>query len=217
MGLIARLVAGQLEQQQRAAQRQREQVTTQTVRTLMAALAARDGYTGEHSHAVVELALAVGQELGLAAEHLLEVEQVALLHDVGKIGIPDHILQKPGPLTEDEWAVMRTHPAIGAALVSDVDALAHLVPAVRAEHERWDGAGYPDGLAGEAIPIASRIVLVCDAVHAMTSDRPYRPAMSCPAAVAELRRNAGTQFCPAVVDAAVQALAALHPGEPACA
>ena len=106
------------------------------------------------------------------------VGQVALLHDIGKVGVPDAILQKPGRLTAPEWDVMREHPAIGAQIVGAIGSLSHLAPAVRAEHERWDGSGYPDGLAGEDVPLASRICLVCDAWHAMTSDRPYRRALT---------------------------------------
>ena len=213
VALIARLVAGQLEQQQLAEQHERTHMTAELVRTLLAALAARDGYTGDHSYGVVKLALAVGRMLDLTADQLREVEQVALLHDIGKIGMPDRILQKPGPLTADEWSVMRTHPVIGADLVSRMDALAHLAPAIRAEHERWDGTGYPDGLAAEAIPTSSRIVFVCDALHAMTSDRPYRAAMSYTAAISELQSHSGLQFSPAVVDAAPRAIASMHPGD----
>jgi len=213
VALIARLVGGQLEQQHLAEQHERTRMTTELVRTLMAALAARDGYTSDHSYGVVNLALAVGRRLELSTEALLELEQVALLHDVGKIGMPDGILQKPGPLTHDEWNVMHTHPTIGADLVGKMDGVAHLAPAIRAEHERWDGAGYPHGLASEAIPTSSRIVFVCDALHAMTSDRPYRTAMSYTAAIAELQRNSGTQFCPAVVDAAPRTIESMHPGD----
>ena len=213
VALIARLIAGQLEQQQLAEQHERTRMTTELVRTLLAALAARDGYTSDHSYGVVKLALAVGRMLDLTSEELIEVEQVALLHDIGKIGMPDRILQKPGPLSEDEWSVMRTHPVVGADLVSRMDALAHLAPAIRAEHERWDGTGYPDGLTTEAIPTSSRIVFVCDALHAMTSDRPYRTAMSYGAAITELQRNSGTQFSPAVVAATPRSIAAMHPGD----
>jgi GAF domain-containing protein len=213
--LLVRMVSGQLERQQLAEARHRQQSAATTVRALLAALAARDGYTEAHSHAVVELAQKVGSLLGLAGGELADLEHVALLHDIGKLGTPDQILSKPGPLTDAEWAVMRTHPQIGAQIVASMDSLAHLAPAVRAEHERWDGAGYPDQLAGEEIPLASRIVFVCDAVHAMTSDRPYRKAMGLADAVAELRRNSGTQFCPTVVAAAIRALHPAHPGEEA--
>jgi response regulator RpfG family c-di-GMP phosphodiesterase len=213
VGLIARLVGGQLEQQQLAEQHERTRMTTELVRTLLAALGTRDGYTSEHSYGVVNLALAVGRQLGLSAVELLEVEQVALLHDIGKIGIPDRILQKPGPLTPEEWNVMRTHPVIGADLVGRMDAVAHLAPAIRAEHERWDGTGYPDGLAREAIPTSSQIVFVCDALHAMTSNRPYRTAMSYRTAIIQLQRNSGTQFAPVVVNATPPTIAAIHPAD----
>jgi HD-GYP domain-containing protein (c-di-GMP phosphodiesterase class II) len=151
----------------------------------------------------------VAERLDVDPEQTREVGQVALLHDIGKIGVPDSILQKPGPLTESEWAVMRTHPAVGAEMVSCVVGLGHLAPAVRAEHERWDGCGYPDGLRGEDIPLSSRIVFACDAFHAMTSDRPYRRALSREAAVAELERGSGSQFCPTAVKALLEEIAPL--------
>ena len=124
------------------------------------------------------------------------MKQVALLHDIGKIALPDGILRKPGPLDDEEWETMRRHPVHGAEMVAEVPGLRHLAPMVRAEHERWDGNGYPDGLAGEEIPLASRITLVCDAYHAMTSDRPYRRALSAEDARAEVADGLGSQFCP---------------------
>ncbi len=171
------------------------------VRSLAAALEARDGYTGEHSDDVHALTIAVARRLGLGVRETAEVEAVALLHDVGKIGIPDHVLHKPGPLTEAEWELMRQHPVIGERILRPLPGLSVVATAVRHEHERWDGAGYPDGLAGEAIPLASRIVLACDAYNALVSDRPYRQALSDEIARAELRRCAGTQFDPEVVAA----------------
>jgi HD-GYP domain-containing protein (c-di-GMP phosphodiesterase class II) len=132
---------------------------------------------------------------------VVDVESVAMLHDVGKIAIPDGVLRKEGPLDEAEWELMRQHPVAGEQIVAATPPLAYLAPSIRAEHERWDGGGYPDGLAGDQIPIASRIVLACDAYHAMTSDRPYRRARPEDEARAELRRCAGTQFDPAVVAA----------------
>ncbi|HEY8582497.1 MAG TPA: HD domain-containing phosphohydrolase, partial [Capillimicrobium sp.] len=134
---------------------------------------------------------------------LEDLADVALLHDIGKVGVPDAVLRKPGPLSDDEWRAMREHPAIGAAIVERVAQLAHLAPAIRAEHERWDGEGYPDGLAGESIPVASRIVLACDGYHAMVSERPYRRAMPRADALAELRRCAGTMFWPPAVEALI--------------
>jgi diguanylate cyclase (GGDEF)-like protein/PAS domain S-box-containing protein len=171
------------------------------VRALLVALEARDLYTGEHSKEVVRVASGVACRLGLSERAIRDVEQVALLHDVGKVGIPDAVLQKQGPLTDVEWQLMRQHPIVGERIIVGTPGLSHLAPAMRAEHERWDGGGYPDGIAGEEIPMASRITFACDAYHAMTSDRPYRPAMSVEQACAELRANAGTQFDPAVVEA----------------
>jgi HD-GYP domain-containing protein (c-di-GMP phosphodiesterase class II) len=182
------------------------------VRALLVALEARDKYTGEHSREVVRLACRVAERLGLGERAVRDVEQVALLHDVGKVGIPDAILQKQGPLDEVEWEVMRKHPIVGERIIAGIPGLSHLAPAMRAEHERWDGGGYPDGLAGEAIPIASRITLACDAFHAMTSERPYRPAMAAADACAELRRNAGTQFDPTVAEALLAELGEREPG-----
>jgi HD-GYP domain-containing protein (c-di-GMP phosphodiesterase class II) len=137
-------------------------------------------------------------------EEVEEVEQAALLHDIGKMGIPDSILRKPGPLDEEERELMREHPGIGERIVGSVEGLSHLAPVIRAEHERRGGKGYPDGLSGEEIPLASRIAFSCDAFHAMTSDRPYRKAMGVPAALAELESNAGTQSCPRVVRALLE-------------
>ena len=173
------------------------------VRELLAALAAHDGHTGRHSEAVAEHAVAVARRMGLSEEGVAEVEQVALLHDLGKIGVGDAILNKPGPLTDPEWELMRMHPVIGEEIVASTKGLAHLAPAIRAEHEKWDGKGYPDGLKREEIPLASRIILVCDTFHAMTSDRPYRKALGAEAALGELRKNAGAQFCPRTVEAFV--------------
>jgi HD-GYP domain-containing protein (c-di-GMP phosphodiesterase class II) len=194
--VLAQLVADQLEEERRLRERHRLEVAAGSVGALLVALAARDGYTEEHSLAVVELALAVGKRLGMDAVALADLENAALLHDIGKLGVPDAILTKPGRLTPDEYAEMRRHPEIGESIVASMPTLAHLAPTIRAEHERWDGAGYPDGLAGERIPLAARIVFVCDAFHAMTSDRPYRAAMTAEEALAEIDWNIGTQFCP---------------------
>jgi PAS domain S-box-containing protein/putative nucleotidyltransferase with HDIG domain len=171
------------------------------IEALIAALCARDGYTGEHCQAVVDLVEHVAERLGLTTDEVKHARQVALLHDIGKMGVPDSILRKRGPLDAHQWRVMREHPIIGARIVESIPGLEQLAPAIRAEHERWDGNGYPDGLAGEAIPLASRIVFVCDAYHAMISNRPYRRAMSEPSARLELRRKAGSQFDTAAVNA----------------
>lgn len=163
-------------------------------RALLGAVEAHDRHTARHSYDVLWLARRVAEALELPGEAVAEVEQVALLHDVGKLSIPPAILSKSGPLDDDEWQTVRGHAAAGSEAVAQVAELAHLAPAVRASHERWDGTGYPDGLAGEEIPIASRITFVCDAYDAMTSDRPYRDALSESEAVAEVRAGSGTQF-----------------------
>jgi diguanylate cyclase (GGDEF)-like protein len=170
---------------------------------LASALQERDRYTGEHSENVVDLTARVGDALALDADEVSRVRTAALLHDIGKVGVPDEILHKPGPLTEPEWKVMRQHPAIGERILRAIPGLGGVARIVRHEHERWDGKGYPDQLAGPAIPVGSRIILACDAYHAMTSNRPYREAMPHADAMAELTRNAGTQFDPEVVQALV--------------
>jgi HD-GYP domain-containing protein (c-di-GMP phosphodiesterase class II) len=160
---------------------------------------ADDAYTGSHSRAVVDLALAVADRLGLDAVQRRNVEFGALLHDVGKITVPKQIINKPGPLDPDEWAILRRHTIEGERMLSRVGGvLGEAGRIVRSSHEHYDGAGYPDGLAGEAIPIESRIISCCDAYSAMTTTRPYRAAMDVDEALAELRRCAGTQFDDAV-------------------
>ncbi|HEV2787129.1 MAG TPA: HD-GYP domain-containing protein, partial [Solirubrobacteraceae bacterium] len=176
------------------------------ISALTAALDARDGYTSEHSSATVALTQTVGRRLGLDRDKLAELAQIAALHDIGKLGVPTDIIRKPGPLTDEEWAIMREHSSIGERILKAVPDLAGVARAVRHGHERWDGGGYPDGLAGEEIPLTSRIVFVCDAYDAMVSDRPYRPAMSCDEAIRELRAGAGTQFDPQVVQCLLAAL-----------
>jgi HD-GYP domain-containing protein (c-di-GMP phosphodiesterase class II) len=179
----------------------REDLEATGVGAMLAALEAKDDYSGRHCSAVLELATAVGRDMGLEVDQMRELGHVALLHDVGKIGIPDSILGKPGQLENGEREVMQRHPEIGERMLERVAALAHLAPAVRAEHERFDGHGYPDGLLGHEIPISSRITFVCDAYHAMCSDRPYRDALPGATALAELDRGRGTQFDPAATEA----------------
>ncbi|MFL5826548.1 MAG: HD-GYP domain-containing protein [Thermoleophilaceae bacterium] len=176
------------------------------VEALTRALDARDPYTSSHCQDVTALARFVAQELGLSRAEMRDVEDVAALHDIGKLGVPESILWKPGPLDPVEQTVMRRHAEIGAGIVAHVEPIAHLATAVRAEHERWDGAGYPDGLTGDEIPVASRIVLACDSYDAMVTDRAYRRAMNPLRARDELRRNSGTQFDPQVVDALLRVL-----------
>ena len=170
-----------------------------TVTALAAAMEAKDHYTAEHAESLAKMALAVGRGMDLAESELRELHYAAVLHDIGKIGIPGDILNKSGKLSPEEFAVMAEHTIIGERIISPIDHLRPVARIVRAAHERWDGHGYPDQLAATEIPVASRILLVCDAYHAMTSDRPYRRALLAAAAIAELRSNAGTQFDPAVV------------------
>jgi diguanylate cyclase (GGDEF)-like protein len=159
-----------------------------------------------HLRGTAELATAVGRELGMRQEALDEVARAAELHDVGKMAIPDAILEKTGPLDDAEWSFMRRHTVIGERILLAAPALRSAARLVRASHERWDGRGYPDGLAGEDIPLGARVVAACDAYHAMTTDRPHRPRRTSSAALAELNRCAGTQFDPEVVDAFARVL-----------
>jgi HD-GYP domain-containing protein (c-di-GMP phosphodiesterase class II) len=177
------------------------------VSALATAMDLRDHRTAAHSEDVVALARMVGEMLQLDQAALLELEFAARLHDVGKIRVPDDVLNKPGPLDPQEREVMRCHSAWGSETLSGVPGLEVVATVVRFHHERWDGCGYPDGLAGACIPLASRIIAVCDAFGAMTCDRPYRAGMPVPDAIAELRSGAGTQFDPAVVDAFCEAVA----------
>jgi hypothetical protein len=166
-----------------------------------------DAYTGSHSRDVVELTLQVANRLELYANELRQAEFVALLHDVGKVRIPNEIINKPGPLTPEERGIMNAHTIEGEKMLEQVGGLLGEVGRlVRSCHERYDGAGYPDGLAGTEIPLVARIVCCCDAFHAMTSDRAYRKALSNEDALAELRANSGTQFDPLVVEALVEAV-----------
>jgi putative nucleotidyltransferase with HDIG domain len=175
-------------------------------------LEADDAYTGgEHSHGVVALALAVGDALGLAARDRRNLEFAALLHDIGKIRVPDEIIDKPGKLTEAEYEIVKRHPVDGQEMLERVGGvLAQVGSIVRHHHERWDGRGYPDRIAGEAIPLAARIICVCDAYSAMTTNRPYRAALPVADAVAELERCSSHQFDPNVVAALLRTVAE-HP------
>jgi len=184
-----------------------ERTFTTTLTALMSTVEAKDGYTATHEQDVAELAASVALRLGLARSHARDVRYAALLHDVGKVAIPQEILTKPSSLTEEEWITMRSHAAIGGELVGRIEAFAHLAAAVRASHERWDGGGYPDGLVGEQIPLAARIISACDTYQAIVTDRPYRRAQPRTEAVAELRRVSGAQLDEQVVEALIQELA----------
>lgn len=169
---------------------------TATIAALASTLEARDPETNAHTGRIKDFAVALAEAMKVPAEIRQAVLLGALLHDVGKIGIPDAILLKDGPLSEDEWAVMKKHPQIGEKMLKDVDFLRPALPIVKHHHERWDGTGYPDRLAQEDIPLGARIVAVCDSFDAMTSDRPYRRALPLNLATQELLDGAGTQFDP---------------------
>lgn len=169
---------------------------------------ADDGYTGEHCRNVVELTLAVADELGLNAERRRNLEFGALLHDVGKIAIPNEIINKPGKLSPEEWSIIKTHTVVGQKMLDRVGGfMCEVGRIVRSHHERWDGAGYPDGLRGEGIPLEARIITCCDTWNAMRTDRAYRKALSHEVALTELLANAGSQLDPRVVEALAQIIA----------
>jgi HD-GYP domain-containing protein (c-di-GMP phosphodiesterase class II) len=184
-----------------------ERTFLETVEALANALEANDEYTSSHARWITDLALKVGAKLGLEGASLKRLELGALFHDIGKIGIPETILAKPGPLTEDERQIVELHPELGERIIAPIDRLEEVRPIVRHCHERYDGAGYPDRLSGEDIPIESRIILVCDAYHAMTTDRPYRRRLTDDEALRRLHEAAGTQFDPRVVEVCAQVLA----------
>ncbi len=169
-----------------------------TIQALAAAVDAKDPYTQGHSQRVAEYAVALARQLGLSEDEIDLIHITGTLHDVGKIGVPDAVLKKPGRLETEERLVMETHPVLGEVIVRKAPKLAHALPGVRHHHERWDGGGYPDGLAGEAIPRIARILAVADTFDAMTSDRPYRKGLSVQIAVDEIARGSGTQFEPAL-------------------
>ena len=180
-----------------------------SITSLAQALEARDRWTRGHSKRVAEISVKIGEEIGLSREDLEQLNLAGQLHDIGKIGIPDEILRKPGPLTPEEFCVVKEHPEIGYQILkplfeerpglesgSDINVLEVILH----HHERFDGTGYPSGLKGEEIPLGSRILLVADAYEAMTSDRPYRKALPLKRAIEEIRRNAGTQFDPQIAE-----------------
>ncbi|MGH2449964.1 MAG: HD-GYP domain-containing protein [Candidatus Limnocylindria bacterium] len=171
---------------------------------LVGALEAKDTYTHGHSAATMYHAIAVARKLGLSDDEVAAVQLGALFHDIGKIGIPENILRKPERLSDGEWDEMKTHPVIGAKLLAHVPALERVRPIVLAHHERYDGTGYPNGLKGDEIPLAAQIIAVADAYEAMTSSRPYRPALAPKQALRELRAVAGAQLNPVVVEAFVE-------------
>jgi HD-GYP domain-containing protein (c-di-GMP phosphodiesterase class II) len=194
----------------RAAEAERRLAETldASVGSLAALLDLRDGYTGRHSSTVVDLCEQVALRVGVAGAELGHLRIAAHLHDLGKIGVPDQILHKPGPLDDAEWSIMREHPVWGARALEAIAEFRKAALAVRHHHERWDGTGYPDGLAGETIPIGARVIAVCDAYEAMTSHRPYRDALPEPQARERIVAGAGSHFDPAVTWGLLDALAA---------
>jgi HD-GYP domain-containing protein (c-di-GMP phosphodiesterase class II) len=168
---------------------------------LVRVLQAKQPLLADHSSDVADLCLRVGRRLGVAGAELEDLGRAAALHDIGKVGIPDAILRKTEPLSEQEWEFVKQHTVLGARILGTVPALEAVAAVVRATHERWDGGGYPDALAGEAIPLAARVIAVCDAYEAMSSDRSYRPSRDARHVRAELSGGAGSQFDPKVVAA----------------
>jgi diguanylate cyclase (GGDEF)-like protein len=206
---IPGLVRKALRAENQLAERSRlelEESYLSTIEALAAALDAKDRHTEAHSRETAAMARAVGRRLGLVDDALRFLEYGALLHDIGKIGIPGYILNKPGPLDDEETAIMREHPVIGERIVASVPFLVRIRPIVRAEHERWDGGGYPDGLRGEQIPIEARIIHACDAFQAMASDRPYRRARPRDWILKEIADQAGRQFDPQVAEALLRVI-----------
>jgi ribonuclease P protein subunit RPR2 len=172
-----------------------------TVRALANAVEARDAYTGRHAERVAAYGLAIAAAAGIDPIDAPEMEFGFLLHDVGKVAIPDAILFKPSSLSDEEEAVMRKHPVVGWEILREIDFLGEAKLVVRHHHERWDGDGYPDGLQGDDIPVLARVFAVADTLDALTTDRPYRPATDFDTARAEIARESGTQFDPVVVEA----------------
>jgi diguanylate cyclase (GGDEF)-like protein len=183
-----------------------ERTFLSTVEALANALEAKDAYTSTHARWICDSAIEVGRELGLDAERLKRVELGALFHDIGKIGIPASILMKPAPLSDEERSLIEQHPELGERILAPIEQLAQVRPIVRACHERYDGRGYPDRLAGDEIPLEARIIFACDAFHAMTTDRPYREALPVEEAFRRLAEAAGTQFDPRVVEVCLRVL-----------
>jgi putative nucleotidyltransferase with HDIG domain len=181
-----------------------------TIAALSRSMEAKDLYTGGHTGRVAAVAVALAERLGYDGDALEAIEIGALLHDIGKIGIPEEILRKEGPLNDEEWATMRTHPLVSDFILAELDLDPIVRECARSSHERIDGQGYPDGLSGEEIPLPARIVFVADAFDAITSDRSYRRGRSTAAAMMEIEANAGTQFCPRVV-AALQEICRTRP------
>lgn len=182
------------------------EILFECLRAIICSLEEKDGYTLGHSLRVAEFSLDLGRKLGLSDKELRELEIAALLHDIGKIGIPDSILLKSAKLTISEFEIMKSHPVRSGKILEKISSLRSLLPAIRHHHERYDGLGYPDGLKGNEIPLYARIILIADTFDAMTSTRPYRLALDKASAYQELKRCSGSQFDPYLVEVFLQAL-----------
>jgi putative nucleotidyltransferase with HDIG domain len=187
--------------QERARSQELRRSYMATVRALSNAVEARDAYTGKHAERVTAYGIEIARVTELSLAYAADTEFGFLLHDIGKVAVPDAILYKPGPLTDKERALVAQHPAIGAEIVRGIDFLAEARHVVRSHHERWDGTGYPDGLRGEEIPLAARVFAVADVLDALTSDRPYRPASPLGEVREMIVAESGTHFDPHVIDA----------------
>lgn len=182
----------------RTAYEELQRTFLETLETLARVVEGKDSYTRAHVHAVRHYAVALGHQMGLSPSQLHTLAQAALLHDIGKVAVPDAVLLKPSRLTRREFALIERHPVVGQEILAPLAFLSKALPLIRHHHERWDGRGYPDGLAGDAIPLGARIMAVADSFQAMTSRRPYRPRMKVDDALAEIERNKGAQFDPVV-------------------
>jgi HD-GYP domain-containing protein (c-di-GMP phosphodiesterase class II) len=189
-----------------AIHRRLQETYLETVTALVEAMSAKDTYLFGHSHNVASYARAIAEDLGFSPERIRRLAQGCELHDVGKIAIPDSILMKKGPLTKEEFEIVKQHPVWGARILEPLTFMKDITEMVHQEHERWDGSGYPRGLKGDQIRLEARIISVADALDAMTSERPYRQAIGMGAAGEELRRCAGSQFDPKAVEAALRAI-----------
>ena len=192
---------------------ERADVLFKALKVIAAAIDAKSHYASSHSARMADLSVAIGTELDLSQDRLNTLELAAHIHDVGKIGTPDSVLDKPGKLSDDEWVDIVKHPAVGSDFLAGTDELSEVASAIRHHHEHLDGSGYPDGLKADAIPFLARILAVADAFEAMTSDRPYRPAISQEEALGELCKHAGTQFDRAVVETAVRVAKSASAGD----
>jgi len=180
--------------------------TRKTFEQISRLLDERDHYTAVHSTEVAELATRIAQEMGLSQRDIERTDIAARVHDIGKIAVPDSILLKPGPLTKEEWKIMKLHPVVSAELIEGLEIYTPVANAVRHEHEQWNGKGYPDGLKGEAIPLVARIIAAADIYNALSTDRPYRKAFSRQQAIEIVKQMRGVELDPAVADALIRVI-----------